>query len=63
MHLSIRYYVRRHDINNCRCCLLQIVKGNHAFVRKGLNGAVFSAEPGNLYNKNSFKYSGVWQPD
>uniref|UniRef100_A0A7S0WY90 Ribosomal eL28/Mak16 domain-containing protein n=1 Tax=Chlamydomonas leiostraca TaxID=1034604 RepID=A0A7S0WY90_9CHLO len=37
----------------------QIVKGNHAFVRKGLNGVVFSAEAGNVYNKNSYKCSGL----
>ena len=36
----------------------ECVKNSHAFVRKGINGVVFSAEAGNLYNKNSFKYSG-----
>ena len=38
----------------------EIVKGHNSFVRKNLNGAVFSAEPGNLYNKHSYKYSGGW---
>lgn len=36
----------------------EIVKGNNSFLRKGLNGACFSAEAGNLYSKNSYKYSG-----
>ena len=38
--------------------LWQLVKGNHAFLHKGLHGAQFSSEPGNLYNINSYKYSG-----
>ena len=38
--------------------LWQLVKNNHAFLHKGLHGAQFSAEPGNLYNINSYKYSG-----
>lgn len=37
----------------------QIVKGHNAFMRKGLNGMILSAEPGNLYNKHSYKYSGT----
>lgn len=37
----------------------QIVKGHNSFMRKGLNGMVLSAEPGNLYNKHSYKYSGA----
>ncbi|KAF8059736.1 RPL28A [Scenedesmus sp. PABB004] len=37
----------------------ECVKGHNSFVRKNLNGAIFSAEPGNLYNKHSYKYSGV----
>jgi Ribosomal L28e protein family len=37
----------------------QILKGHNSFVRKGLNGLVLSAEPGNLYNKHSYKYSGT----
>jgi large subunit ribosomal protein L28e len=41
--------------------LWEIVKGHNSFVRKNLNGAVFSAEPGNLYNKHSYKYSGGWR--
>ena len=36
----------------------QIIRGHNAFVRKGLNGLVLSAEKGNLYNKHSYKYSG-----
>lgn len=39
--------------------LWQILKGHNSFVRKGLNGMVLSAEPGNLYNKHSYKYSGA----
>jgi hypothetical protein len=38
--------------------LWQLVKNNHAFLHKGLHGAQFSSEPGNLYNINSYKYSG-----
>lgn len=38
--------------------LWEVVKGHNSFVRKNLNGAVFSAEPGNLYSKHSYKYSG-----
>lgn len=26
----------------------ELVKNNNAFIKKGLNGAVFSSEPGNL---------------
>ena len=37
----------------------QLVRGHNSFIRKGLNGLVLSAEPGNLYNKHSYKYSGV----
>mmetsp|Transcript_6210 Transcript_6210/g.17818 ORF Transcript_6210/g.17818 Transcript_6210/m.17818 type:complete len:129 (+) Transcript_6210:122-508(+) len=37
----------------------QLVRGHNAFIRKGLNGLVLSAEPGNLYNKHSYKYSGL----
>jgi hypothetical protein len=40
--------------------LWEIVKGHNSFLRKNLNGAIFSAEPGNLYNKHSYKYSGGW---
>jgi hypothetical protein len=36
----------------------QCIKGYNSFVRKGLNGAIFSAEPGNLANKHSYKHSG-----
>ena len=28
-------------------------------MRKGVNGEIFSAEPGNLFNKHSYKYSGM----
>ena len=48
----------------------QCIKKNNAFLRKGSAGrhdAIFSAEPGNLYARHSFKHSGVcpaatWQP-
>lgn len=36
----------------------ELVKQHNSFLRKGAKGIVFSAEPGNLYNKNSYKYSG-----
>ena len=36
----------------------QLVKNYNSFLHKGLNGSRFSAEPGNLYNLNSYKYSG-----
>lgn len=36
----------------------EVVKGHNSVLRKNLNGSVFSAEPGNLYNKHSYKYSG-----
>ena len=37
----------------------EVVKGHNAFVRKNLNHTTFSAEPGNLYNKHSYKHSGL----
>merc|ERR1711908_58210 len=37
----------------------QCVKGGNSFMRKGLNGTILSAEPGNLTSKHSFKYSGL----
>jgi large subunit ribosomal protein L28e len=38
----------------------ELVKGHNSAMRKGLHkGQVFSAEAGNLYNKHSFKYSGL----
>ncbi|KAK9904198.1 hypothetical protein WJX75_006622 [Coccomyxa subellipsoidea] len=37
----------------------QLVKNYNCFQHKGLNGSRFSAEPGNLYNLNSYKYSGL----
>ncbi|EIE20336.1 ribosomal protein L28e [Coccomyxa subellipsoidea C-169] len=37
----------------------QLVKNYNCFLHKGLNGSQFSAEPGNLYNLNSYKYSGI----
>ena len=36
----------------------QLVKNYNCFLHKGLNGSQFSAERGNLYNVNSYKYSG-----
>ena len=39
--------------------LWEVVKGHNSFLRKNLNGAIFSAEFGNLYNKHSYKYSGA----
>lgn len=36
----------------------ELVKGHNAFLRRSVNHTLFSAEPGNLYNKNSYKYSG-----
>eukprot|EP00775_Hariotina_reticulata_P003786 gene3787-4045_t len=38
--------------------LWEVVKGHSSFVKKNLNGTIFSAEPFNLYNKHSYKYSG-----
>lgn len=38
--------------------LWEMVKGHNSFLRKNINGTIFSAEPGNLYNKHSYKYSG-----
>ena len=35
-----------------------LLKNWNSFYRKGLNNSRFSAEPGNLYNKHSYKYSG-----
>ncbi|CAK0782687.1 hypothetical protein CVIRNUC_005882 [Coccomyxa viridis] len=37
----------------------QLVKNYNCFLHKGVNGSQFSAEPGNLYNRNSYKYSGL----
>jgi large subunit ribosomal protein L28e len=37
----------------------QIVRSNNCFTRKGMQGELFSAEKGNLYNKHSYKYSGA----
>ena len=37
----------------------QLVKNYNCFMHKGLNGVVLSTEPGNLYNKHSYKYSGT----
>ncbi|KAF6257719.1 component of cytosolic 80S ribosome and 60S large subunit [Scenedesmus sp. NREL 46B-D3] len=37
----------------------EVVKGHNSFVRKNLHGTTFSAEAGNLYNKHSYKYSGL----
>jgi large subunit ribosomal protein L28e len=38
----------------------EVLKYHNAFIRKGVKGLVFSAEPGNLYNKHSYKYSGSY---
>ncbi|KAJ9517289.1 component of cytosolic 80S ribosome and 60S large subunit [Haematococcus lacustris] len=37
----------------------QCLKKHNSFLRSGVNGVVFSAEPGNLLNKHSYKYSGL----
>ncbi|WIA21745.1 hypothetical protein OEZ86_009452 [Tetradesmus obliquus] len=37
----------------------EVVKGHNSFLRKNLNHTSFSAEAGNLYNKHSYKYSGL----
>jgi hypothetical protein len=36
-----------------------LLQGHNAFIRKNLNHTTFSAEPGNLYNKHSYKHSGA----
>ncbi|KAK9862910.1 hypothetical protein WJX84_006689 [Apatococcus fuscideae] len=36
-----------------------LVKKNNVYLHKGLNGSQFSSEPGNLYNRHSYKYSGL----
>lgn len=36
----------------------QVIKKDNAFVRRGLNGAIFSAEKGNVYNRHSYSQSG-----
>jgi hypothetical protein len=42
----------------------ELVKNNNSFIRKGRNGIILSAEPGNLYSKHSYKYSGrSWLSD
>eukprot|EP00983_Pelagomonas_calceolata_P133060 1161928-Pelagomonas_calceolata.AAC.10 len=42
----------------------ECVKKSNCFLRKGIHGGnhrtMFSAEPGNLYNKHSYKFSGEW---
>jgi large subunit ribosomal protein L28e len=38
--------------------LWEVVKGHSSYLKKNLNGTIFSAEPFNLYNKHSYKYSG-----
>lgn len=43
----------------CCCLLLSAAQGHNAFIRKNLNHTTFSAEPGNLYNKHSYKHSGA----
>lgn len=49
---------RRGDIMAPSQLVWQLVKNYNCFLHKGLNGSQFSAEPGNLYNLNSYKYSG-----
>lgn len=36
-----------------------LLKNWNSFYRKNLNNSRFSAEPGNLYNKHSYKHSGL----
>lgn len=36
-----------------------LLKNWNSFYRKNLNNSRFSAEPGNLYNKHSYKHSGA----
>eukprot|EP00195_Chlamydomonas_chlamydogama_P015282 CAMPEP_0202894068 /NCGR_PEP_ID=MMETSP1392-20130828/3520_1 /ASSEMBLY_ACC=CAM_ASM_000868 /TAXON_ID=225041 /ORGANISM="Chlamydomonas chlamydogama, Strain SAG 11-48b" /LENGTH=126 /DNA_ID=CAMNT_0049578619 /DNA_START=75 /DNA_END=455 /DNA_ORIENTATION=+ len=40
----------------------QVIRNNNSFLRKGLNGSLFSAEAGNLANKHSYKFSGLANP-
>ena len=41
--------------------LWMLVKDWNCYQRKGpQNGAIFTSEPGNLYNKHSYKHSGDW---
>merc|ERR1712087_1057336 len=37
----------------------QCIKGGNSFMRKGLNNTYFSAEPGNLTGKHSYKFSAI----
>ena len=37
----------------------ECIKGGNSFMRKGLNGTILSAEPGNLASKHSYKFSGI----
>ncbi|GLI70749.1 hypothetical protein VaNZ11_015776, partial [Volvox africanus] len=37
----------------------EVLKNHNSFIRKSVKGLVFSAEPGNLYNKHSYKFSGL----
>ena len=37
----------------------QCIKGGNSYLRKGLNNTYFSAEPGNLTSKHSYKFSGI----
>ncbi|KAG2439049.1 hypothetical protein HYH02_006577 [Chlamydomonas schloesseri] len=37
----------------------ECIKGHNSKLRKAAKGIVFSAEAGNLYNKHSYKYSGL----
>ncbi len=49
--------VRRMNVSSQ--LLWQLVKKQNVFLHKGLNGSQFSSEPGNLYNRHSYKYSGA----
>ncbi len=37
----------------------QCIRGGNSFMRKNLNGGVFSAESGNLAGKHSYTHSGI----
>lgn len=37
----------------------ELLKKNTCFLKKGLQGEVWTTEPGNLYAKHSYKYSGL----
>lgn len=39
--------------------LWEVLRNHSCFLKKGLNNVVLTSEPGNLYQKNSYKYSGL----